>query len=222
MKLVNPFWEHQINLTDGSSTLLIIEDPEILRNYVSNLKQQVNGEEGPFVLSDEKGILKIDEHIQVILSPLELNFSNKKISNKLQAVLKAFIISEDYYQETQEILARINSYALNIQSGFPYNIDYTEIEHNDLLKTINFDIQVDFESEIEKIMEYINILHDICNIDSFIFIGMMNYFSNKTINTFIKEATSNKHNLVFIERVDNTELITTQKIIIDSDSCEIF
>ena len=48
-KLVNPDWEHQIILDDGSATIVVIENKDTFRTYISQLIN-IFYNEGPFIV----------------------------------------------------------------------------------------------------------------------------------------------------------------------------
>ena len=49
MKLIHRNWQHQIICSDGTSTMLTIENPHIMRAYVCELLSQIEGESGDFL-----------------------------------------------------------------------------------------------------------------------------------------------------------------------------
>lgn len=223
VKLVNHNWEHQIILEDGSSTQIIIENSELLRAYLMDLIRQTNGEAGPFVLSSDDEIVSISDRLLVITDPLMLDVAEKRLTNKVQTAMKQHMVSENHYEDTMELVSRIEAYSELLQSDFPFNVCHHDIDPVNLIKVMNFELQTDYENEIEKIMEYVNLMHDICGIDSFVFASLSSYFNCDALNVFIKECISNKHNLLFIERSDLGQVLyNTRKIIIDKDACEIF
>lgn len=221
-KLVNPNWEHQIKFNDGSTSLLVIENSDIFRNYITGLQLQANGEDGPFVLSDEKEIIPIKDRLSFALNPLSIEIVDKKVQTKITTQIKSFMLNEDHYESLSTVLASIESFALKVEEDFLFDIEHTEPDASALIKMLGFSLKVDYQDEIEKLLEYTNVLHDICNIDHFVFVSLYDYFSEQTIETFCKECNMNKHNILLIERHNQNPPKDAKKILIDSDLCEIF
>ncbi len=221
-KLVNPNWEHQIKFNDGSTNLLVIENSDVFRNYIINLQLQANGEDGPFVLSDENEIVPIKDRLFFTLNPLSIELVDKKVQAKITALLKSLLLKEDHCGALSTVLATIESFALGIEEDFPFEVEHVEPDVSALIKMLGFSLKVDYQDEIEKLLEYTNVLHDICNIDHFVFVSLYDYFSEQTIETFCKECNMNKHNLLLIERHNQNPPNGASKILIDSDLCEIF
>jgi len=53
----------QLLFEDNSVVLWVIESPSLMRRFVGEMKQQVNGNEGMFVLSDQRKELDISKSI---------------------------------------------------------------------------------------------------------------------------------------------------------------
>lgn len=221
-KLVNPNWEHQIKFNDGSTSLLVIEDSDTFRNYITSLQLQTNGEDGPFVLSNEKEMLPIKDRLSFVLNPLSVEIVDKKVQTKIITLLKNYMLNEGHYETLATVLAQIEAFALDIEENFPFEIEHTEADASALIKMLGFSLKVDYQDEIEKLLEYTNVLHDICGIDHFVFVSLYDYFNQQTIETFCRESNMNKHNILLIERHNQREPMEAQKILIDHDLCEIF
>lgn len=221
-KLINSNWEHQIKFNDGSTSLLVIENSDVFRKYIMTLQSQINGEDGPFVLSNEKEIISIKERISFALNPLTVEIVDKKVQTKITALVKNYMLNEGHYESMSAVLTAIESFALDIEEEFPFDITHTEPDISALIKLLGFSLKVDYQDEIERLLEYTNILHDVCNIDYFVFVSLYDYFSQQTIETFCKECNMNKHNILLIERHNQDVPKEGQKILIDSDLCEIF
>lgn len=223
MKLVHPDYEFIFDLKEGTHYQLIIESPTVLRQYISELLKQGDGEDGNFVLSDENEELEISKNIDIITDVLRLDPIDKKVTTKITSMIKSFMAGETMYDKTSKLLTEIESYALHLIEEFPYSITYDNLDVTNLVKLINFHPTVSFESLIEKIAERMKLLREICNISIFVLFNAFSIFTENEITSLIEEANLEKNNLLFIDDNQNQyfheRLI---KIIIDKDSCEIF
>lgn len=220
--LSHPDWEHKIILDDGSSTLLVLEDQMAFRSYLSDLFHSFEGN-GPFYLSDGLKEKKIKDHIDIILSPYSISFTEKRLTTKLQTLLKEHVTSENLYEETMSVITTIEKYAENVSFDFPTAIAWDSVDVAGLLKIIGFSIQAEYETDFEKVLEYMNVMHDICGIDDFVLVSFFTYFSLEEINSLISDATANKHNILFLESSQPlSSPKETKLIIVDKDRCEIY
>lgn len=68
-----------------------------------------------------------------------------------------------------------------------------------------------------------NVMHDICGIDDFVLVSFFSYFSVDEINSLVSDATTNKHNLLFLESQQPPFIPSeTKMVIVDKDGCEIY
>lgn len=222
-KLANPDWEFKLSMSDGSSSLLVIEDPVQLRSTVVELTKQSNGESGGFILSDERRELDIHDRMVVITDPLNVDPSNKRVSNAITQQIKDLIISSDFFKEANDLVAHMERFADSVEDSCRLNVFHQDYEIANLYKILDIHLQVEFENELERVLEYMNVLHDVCGIDCFVFVSMFCYFNQEELSTLVREAIANKHNLLFIEGLEPSSVPEqTRKVIIDKDLCQIF
>lgn len=223
MKLVHPDYEFSFDLKEGVHYQLIIEQPEILRNYITELLLQIDGEDGAFILSKGNEELEISKNIDIITDVFKMDPIDKKVTTKITNMIKNFITSEIMFEKTAFLTTEIESYAIKLVEEFPYAISYDGIDISNLIKLMNLHPTASFDSLIEKIVERMKLLHEICDISIFILLNAFSYFSEEEISNLIEEANLEKHNLIFIENTQRqNQKLGLTKIIIDKDGCEIF
>lgn len=223
MKLMHPNYESEFLFEERTHFLLIIENPLIFRTYTSELFTQINGNDGEFILTEGIDTLSIDKNIDIISDFLHFEAMDKKVSNKINSLLKSFITSEFIYDKTLDIITKLEQYSINVIEEFPYSISYDQIDTTSILRAINFKLIADFDSLLEKIAERMKLCHDICNISVFIFINAFSFLALEEIELLIENANLEKNNLLFIESHNTSSRVqNVKKIIIDADGCEIF
>ena len=112
MKLVNALTGLNIELCENQVNVIVIESPEVLTEYISELKRQILGEDGQFVLSD-KDICRIDKMVEMIIDPWTIDFNSKRIKTKLLQLVKEEA-DEYFYDRFIEKKGMICQYAENI------------------------------------------------------------------------------------------------------------
>lgn len=213
-------WEHTIKFNDGSITHLFIESPMTYRNYVSELLLQINGEEGDFILSDTEE-LSIPKKLAILTDPINLQFDEKKINSKINKDLLSIASNSQALERTSfSLISLLEQYASEIAEDYGYNIDYETPDISSILKLLSFHITTEYESLADKILEWMNITHDILKIDNFILLNLQTYFTEKEIDQLCIEASSSKHNLLLIDQFNTYKKHNV--ITIDSDNCELF
>ena len=225
MKLVHPDYEYHIDFSEDSITAFFFDNPVSLRAWFMELVNQYKGEKGKFVLSEKGEEISISENMMIVSDPLLFEISDKKITNKIQSMLKSYVLSSDMFIKTQTILSEIEKYAEEIKAEFGYPINFDKFDSIVLLKMISFGIEYEFSSELEKLLEYMNLLHDICGIKAFVILNTFSVFSKQEIEQLCKDCSLQGHSLLFIEgssSLSDEQLLFLNKVIIDSDGCELY
>lgn len=226
MKLAHSKYEFQIDFNEGSITVLFFDDSVLFRSFVAELISQCDsGEDGDFILSNDGQECSLSENINIIPNPLYISFDNKRISSKLSSLLKSYVISEDMFASTQSMINNLEKYAEEITYGFQYPICYEKPDSSIILKLLNFKVEAEYHTELEKLLEYINLNHDICNIQGFIILNCFSYFSVEELELLSNECRMQGHSLLFIESssvYSDSAFDFCRKIIVDKDGIEIF
>lgn len=225
MKLVHPEMNYQVDFSEGKITGIFFDDPVRYRDFVTNLLKQSNDEEGLFVLSEDGEEISFSKNLAIISDVLNFDIEDKRVSNKVQSLLKSFAVSEDMFIKTQSVLSYIEKYAADLSEEFIYPVSYTSPEASAMIKMLAFKIDFEFQDELERLSEYINILHDICDIKAFVILGAFSCFSLDELKLFSEECSLKGHSILFLESnsaICNEEISFIEKVIIDSDGCEIF
>ncbi len=213
-------WNHQINFEDGSTTHLFIENPISLRKYVSELIQQIKGEEGDFILSKDTKEITISKNLAIVPDIVNIVIEEKKINTQINKDLLHISQSSSHQQASFSLISAIEKYAENILDDCCYSVDFDDIDESKILKMLNFHITTDFENTASTLLEYLNTTHDILNIPNFVILNSSTYFTKDELKILETEIASSKHNVLFIDRFNHYEL--KNAIIIDSDNCELY
>ena len=223
MRLINPNFEHVFEIKEGKHFLVVIENPEIMRTYISDLIKQSDGEDGPFVLSENSSELNINKNMDILSNILVFETVDKSVISKVNTLLKNFMVGENMFERTAILKTQIENYAIQLSEEFPYSLSYDELDISNLIKLMGIKPAVSYDSITEKISERMKLLHDICNISIFIIVNAFSFLTTKEINELIEDSNLEKHHLIFIDSLNpSVENSPLTKIIIDSDGCEIF
>lgn len=213
-------WNHQIDFEDGSITHLFIENPVTLRKYIAELIQQINSDEGDFVLSKDSKEVSISKNLAIVPDLINITLEEKKINTQINKDLLRISQGTDHQQDSFSLISAIEKYAENLLEDCCYTIDFDDIDESKIIKMLNFHITTDFENTASTLLEYLNTTHDILNISNFVILNASTYFSKEELTILEAEITSEKHNILFIDRFNHYDL--KNSIIIDSDNCELY
>ena len=220
MKLVNALTGLNIELCENQVNVIVIESPEVLTEYISELKRQILGEDGQFVLSD-KDICRIDKMVEMIIDPWTIDFNSKRIKTKLLQLVKEEA-DEYFYDRFIETKGMICQYAENILDKMIYSVSYDmNIDTLSLIKFLDVKVDIQTDKLIDSIIEYIKLLHDLCKIEVVILVNIKTYLSKTEILYLYQEASYQKVHLILLEATLTEQVECEKIVIIDADKCVI-
>ena len=162
MKMVYPELNLELELSSDRPLLLVIETPMVYTDFLQNLRIQTNGEQGELHLMDREKELRIDKTVSLITDPLLVDCNEKKILNKVYEQLNQLA---DYptNEELKDINSRIVGSIDRVIQGVPYYIDFDpELDFTGLLKLYNVRLDYETTSLLERITDYVRLMHQVC------------------------------------------------------------
>ena len=72
MKLATGLFQDVIDIDEGAAVSLIIEKPDMYYRFLKEMYDQIEGNDGEFILSEESEILKISKKIELLTSLIPL------------------------------------------------------------------------------------------------------------------------------------------------------
>lgn len=191
------------------------------RNILEELWKQYKGETGNFILSDGDKELKMSQRIECIYNIFNINTNDRKIISKLYQELtyqNDALLQEESIRFKQELM----EYFDKLISTVPYNLKYNfEVDLSSLMKAISVETDVEGDSLLEKMLQYIKLMNQICGIDIFVIPNLKYYFSTEETMQFYQFAMYNKIYIVVIEPTLSQHVEGEKSWIIDDDLCII-
>lgn len=219
MKLANSKFFETLDFEKGSQTL-VVENVELLRIIILQLKFQINNKIGDFILSDKDAILDISKNILLITDVFEISSLSKQLKNKLQQYVESNYDNDDLYQDLYQKLIDFGNDLIN---SSPYPLCFSQsITKIDMIKLLDIQLEHNYSSLLEEIVDYIDIFSQIIKTKLFVFISLRSYLTGEEFNNFIKIMDYKGIRILLIERylsLDNSIVNNVQ--IIDKDLCVI-
>ncbi len=222
MKLVNATFGLSVEFEENTPVEIVIENISSYRSFIEELYMQTNGGEGAFILSEKNKDQKISKLMDIVINPFSVNMNDRKVISVLYNNLagignemteKKNMLASDMILLLDEIISKEQ------YSNIEYNFDY---DWNDFFKLFNVRIGEEYESLLEKYVEYIKVISSLTTIQILCFVGLSQYFRGQELEELIKQANYSKVQLVFIESADNLQCKGGKRFIIDKDNCIIY
>ena len=109
---------------------------------------------------------------------------------------------------------------LNIDSSYPltYNEDFVA---SDLLKNLKVSPLEDYNSLLEKIVSYIDLISEFTTVKLLVFVNLRNFLTQEDSKTLLEHIKYSSINTLFIEKNQPLRVLNEKMLIIDKDLCEI-
>ena len=221
MNLVTPFFTGEIQIDTAAVTALVIENPRVFYGIIQDMYQQISGEAGDCILSNEKGILKFSKAADMTTSFVPFELNEKRLISKINAVLEQEALGAVHYGETMEILSRIEQFADVLSENLPYQLYFPGINIGALIKMLGTVVEDDSESDMERVFQYMQMVRSLLGDKLFIFVNMFSFFEREKLQLFFETAIRHEYQVLLIESKDYATMNYMRKVIIDQDLCVI-
>lgn len=223
MKIIHP--DVASPIIDGTHNCYewIIESPKLFSKYIQELSNQIDGQEGNFILLDNEKELDISKYAEIIIDPLSIDLNNRKIINKLYTELSQMAYEEENYLHTQEILSAIQEYFICLEQNSEYLLcTDSETDISAIFKFLNVRFENVADNLCEKINQYVKIVAELLRKKIIVFVNLCSYLSDVQLCELIKNIAYYEITVLLIESHQSYPSIPDKKcVIIDKDGCEI-
>ena len=220
MKLVHPYYFHEIDFENEEPHTLVVERGSFFRQIITELLYESENGVGDYVLSENNEILNFAKYCSIIMNPFMLDFQNKQIKSGLQKQAIALLNTEN---ETADIIYQINQLGLRAanQFGLPVTIKQ-DIGVSDLVKLLDFKIDTGDLSFTEQIIEFCKLSRDLAGTKIFITINMKDFLDPDEFMLTVDMLRNEKINLLMLENRQHPLMDDPHNMtIVDNDYCII-
>lgn len=221
MKIVYQKLGLEMELNENQVQLLVIENEKIFADITEQFLKFENNEETELVISEKDKLLQFHKIGQVVINPFGLSVNERKIIQKLYSEIESYV-QEDWIAETAELHGKIVAYIETIIQKIPYNITF-DLEENfqGLMKNYGVRLEEDEGTLVEKLINYVKVIHSLAGIRIVVFIGLQLYLSREELVLFYEFCAYEKVFLIMIENVLKNKINSEKVCIIDQDCCII-
>ncbi len=222
IRLAHPEITKNIEFEENKICSLVIENKVFFRKVISGLYNQINGEDGSFVLSEEYVPVDLNKKAEILTEFVPFQINSKSLQNKICATAEREAVNESNFAETQSILAEIERYIEKLLFQFPYEFEYEKLNISNIIKSVGISVNEDYDNGLEKIIDYMLLCREFDKEKIFIFVNLRCYYSDDEMECFAREIISRKFKVLFIDNTESRRLTNENRLIIDADLCEIF
>lgn len=214
--------EKTISMEPPVSLSLVIENKASLYSFLSYCHNDFSGDSDRIRFYIDDSLQDNDERLSFIPNLFDLNLNSKKNINGLYKLLK-----KKYYSELKEGISELKSKAEAIikEISLDFDVELTAgdaINEDDLFKAMNLGFAEDDSSLLERLIKYMDIIHELQGISVFVIYRLRDYFEDDEL-TFLRHEVDYK-GIVLID-IETEKPIKPQEnetvIVMDKDLCFI-
>lgn len=220
MKLVNSKMGLEITFKENQVNVVVIERPEDMTYFIAELKKQCENMAGECMLYEEDP-LNISKYVQILIDYFSLDINDKKVISKIYNELKNN--AQNYIIEKNEINSKIIQLLDQLIRNSLYdNLSFElDFDWNNIFKIYNLRISNNFNSLIEKLIEYIKILSSLKICSILCCVNLKSYLSIEELRYLYEMASYYKISLLLIESHEYEKLSSESVLVFDKDRCVI-
>lgn len=220
MIFVHPDIEGIINITGENIPTVVVESPDLLRRIISDIYQQINGNDGEAVLSENNKTLVFSKSADLLSSFIPFEINRKPLITKIISKLESKSSEGDFYLNSAELLSEIEKYLNDLSFDFFCNIVYTKLNIGALLKAVGPEIVDDYDTVSEKILDYMELVREFDADKLFITVNMRSFVDTAEITEFMHSVVSHGFRVLMFENKDYDLIEYENRITIDKDLCQ--
>ena len=216
------YWElSDVICTDnGKLNSLIIENQGFMCRFLSDMYNQANGNDGKIILSEDNTPISFAKNVEIIDGFINFDINSKTVLSKLSLKMENNALYGENYQRSVELLSTIENYLIDMSFDFPCSISFPKLSLSSLIKSSGAVIESD-GSISERVSDYMELVTELDKRKLFITLNMRSFIDDEEMSLFSDTVISHGYDVLMIENHAYSMLKNENRIIIDSDLCEI-
>ena len=221
MKLTHPSILKIIDTDNKKINSVIIENQRFFSELCMDIYNQCLGYDGETVISIGDSPIDIGKYTELITQFVPFELNKKTLLNKVTAMANKLSVDPDYYESTMGELASIEKYLWNIVENLEGNISFSKLSMENIIKSIGLQFEDQYDCLGEKIIDYLELVRFYDRDKLFIFVNLRSFIDDKEAYELYDSLLRKSFNVIMIENTEYELLANEERLIIDSELCEI-
>ena len=214
--------ENPLIFDENTAQVLVIESPTEFYSVVSGLLEQFDGKEGDFAFFENEKSIDCQKTGFIVADIFGLDLNDKKLQNLLYKKLEKNFNEDTFILQYNQINCQISAFLQDLCFTLPLAMEFDELSLQGILKESSLKIQKTYDSLLEKIICFINLIVVLKNCKFVVFVNLKSVLNQDEIAMLYSHCQNEKIALLLIESHQPKTLLPNEKlVIITSDLCEI-
>lgn len=221
MKIAYEGLDTVIEISTEYITELVIENAAFLYQMLTALKCAADGEESEIVISKDDRLVSASKTVSLVTDFVSFSLNQKSLISKIIGELDRTAKNGAYYQKSQELLASIESYMLELTMDFSCELICEKLNMQGLLKGMGLSIADDYDALEERLLAYMDLAREFEGKELFIFVNMRCLIPHDRLQLMVDTALVREYRMLLIDNMEFQRLKNERRIVVDEDLCVI-
>ncbi len=221
MKFVHPEINYLFNTENDKVNTIIIENQSFFTSIIADISNQINGDSGKSVLSENDELIPFEKNAEIIDRFIPFDLNKKSLVTKITGLLEKSSANEEFYEKTMVLLGELEKFLYELSYDIDCTIDFPKLSVSSIIKAASPELRDDYENLGEKILDYMEYVKRFEKNKTFFIINLRSYMNDTQIEFFMKSVISHGLDVIMIDNKANLKCQWEKRLIIDSDLCEI-
>ena len=214
--------ETPIALKENLPLILSIENQNEFYRMVIDLNRAFTDDESEFSFWVDGERFSPDKRGEIILSPFYFDATDKKIVALLHKKLQKNFCDGSFIVDFNAINASLELFLDNLCSTVDFAVEYNALTIEDALKACGIKPAKTYDSLLEKLVCYVNILIELKSLSFIVLTGFKNVLTADELQAFYKHCELKKVSVLLVEgKIFGEKFPCERRITITEDLCEI-
>ena len=220
MKIASPCFSEVIEIPEGTTFELVLENQNLFRSFLGDLRFQFEGGDGSAVLSVDNTPVSISKNVDILDNFAPFDINTKTMLSKISSFMEKTAVDEEHLLQTSALIAEIENYMYELSFSFPFRTECRKLNISSVIKAVSVFITDDGKSAAETVVNYMTALTELDKSRIFIAVNVRCFFSDGEISEIVKETETRQLRLLLLENTARTRIDGVERLTVDSDLCE--
>lgn len=220
MNFAHPQLDHVLTFGGDRVNTLVIEQPRFFCSVLRDVDEQINGGKGCAVLSRDGKILSFDRHAELIDSFLHVQLGRKPLLTRLINRMEALATETENGLRTAQLIGELEKYIMELSMDLPCDVYCNKISFGGILRAVGVDIVDDYGSDLERLLDYMELTRELEHERLFILANLRSYYSDAEVEAFFASVLAHELLILPVDSVSRTRLPNERRVTVDDDLCE--
>ena len=207
MKIILSEIDHIFDCAGSRCCSIVIENQKLFYSVIRDIFNQVQGEEGISVLSEDNKVLSMAKHIELITRFVPFDMNQKNLITKITTRMQNIAVDESHYLDTKEMLGKWEQYLMKLSLNLVGSFGFSKISIETLIKAAGIRVDDDYDNLGEQLLDYFELVQE--------YDGK----PDAEMNLFLQNIIERDIQILILESSEHPILEWECRHIVDADFC---